>query len=289
MKKRAGFTLIELLVVIAIIAMLLAILAPSLKKAKDKAKDVVCRAHAKGVGRAILIYLEDYDSRACDTHTTNGLDWTDAADNYLTTSDGSAYWGVGYVNYVETPKAFSCPSYTTSALYTSAFGKTAEQLAKLTGFGLNCFFFIDVKARAAGATGAARYTRKTSGIKAPFNFIVAQDHPEPKYEGWSAYDSPAGGDQDDMMYVRTGHSVNLRHYRPTTAGGKGGREQYYWGIFRHSKRNPALDEPAGMATRVTQIDKQPNGRSNTIFLDGHVDGIAEHTTGLVMERQYSGY
>lgn len=47
MKKRIGFTLVELLVVIAIIALLLAVLVPVLGKAKEQAKNVVCRSNLK--------------------------------------------------------------------------------------------------------------------------------------------------------------------------------------------------------------------------------------------------
>ena len=47
MRAKKGFTLIELLVVIAIIALLLSILMPSLRKAKEIAKDVVCRSNLK--------------------------------------------------------------------------------------------------------------------------------------------------------------------------------------------------------------------------------------------------
>jgi len=68
MKTRQGaFTLIELLVVIAIIALLMGILMPSLKKARDQAKAVVCGAHLKGLGVALRMYLDDYDGK---THTT---------------------------------------------------------------------------------------------------------------------------------------------------------------------------------------------------------------------------
>ncbi len=59
MKRRAAFTLIELLVVIAIIALLVSILMPSLQKAKELAKDVVCRSNLKNVSYAIYLYAQE--------------------------------------------------------------------------------------------------------------------------------------------------------------------------------------------------------------------------------------
>ena len=56
-----AFTLIELLVVIAVIAMLLAVLVPSLRKAKDLAKLVVCASNLRNVGTAIHAYAYDFD------------------------------------------------------------------------------------------------------------------------------------------------------------------------------------------------------------------------------------
>lgn len=58
-KQEAGFTLIELLVVISIIALLLSILLPSLQRAKDSAKAVVCLTNLKQQGYAITLYAEN--------------------------------------------------------------------------------------------------------------------------------------------------------------------------------------------------------------------------------------
>lgn len=54
-----GFTLIELLVVVAIIALLVAILLPSLKRARDQAKQVVCLTNLGSLGKASNIYAAD--------------------------------------------------------------------------------------------------------------------------------------------------------------------------------------------------------------------------------------
>ncbi|MBN1127267.1 MAG: prepilin-type N-terminal cleavage/methylation domain-containing protein [Sedimentisphaerales bacterium] len=58
MKKRA-FTLIELLVVIAIIGILLAIVVPALNKAKEAARELICKTHLRQYGVCGTLYLED--------------------------------------------------------------------------------------------------------------------------------------------------------------------------------------------------------------------------------------
>lgn len=59
--RRAGFTLIELLVVIAIISLLTAILLPSLHRARESGKQLVCRSNMRNIWSGILQY--SYNNR----------------------------------------------------------------------------------------------------------------------------------------------------------------------------------------------------------------------------------
>ncbi|GMU38800.1 MAG: prepilin-type N-terminal cleavage/methylation domain-containing protein [Planctomycetota bacterium] len=54
-----GFTLIELLVVIAIIALLISILLPSLSRARELSKRLVCASNLKGIATSCKVYAND--------------------------------------------------------------------------------------------------------------------------------------------------------------------------------------------------------------------------------------
>ncbi len=68
--SRKTFTLIELLVVIAIIAILMAILLPSLKKARDSAKDALCKSNLKQLAVGSTAYGVDYEGYPPNNNST---------------------------------------------------------------------------------------------------------------------------------------------------------------------------------------------------------------------------
>jgi prepilin-type N-terminal cleavage/methylation domain-containing protein len=124
--KRQGFTLVELLVVIAIIALLMGILMPALSRVRQIAFRTTCGTNLSGIGKAMLIYSNDYDDelpKAGAKGTTWGIpiaDWTGGTARSRTVAfglDGSGSGGKAtisscfylLVKYSEvTPKSFIC-------------------------------------------------------------------------------------------------------------------------------------------------------------------------------------
>jgi len=102
--KRRGFTLIELLVVIAIISLLVSILLPSLNKAKELARKVVCSANLRAIYYAWNMYRHDADGYLVPCYT----------DGY-TTREPTWYWvdsayRKGVDRYIDDYEIFECLS-----------------------------------------------------------------------------------------------------------------------------------------------------------------------------------
>lgn len=83
MHERKAFTLIELLVVIAIIALLLAVIMPSLQKAKEMGRMVVCLSNHKNLVAAWKAYSSDNDGKLVNGHTLRGGNLEDGNDHWV--------------------------------------------------------------------------------------------------------------------------------------------------------------------------------------------------------------
>ncbi len=95
-RPAAGFTLIELLVVIAIIALLVSILLPSLQRATELARAVVCASNIKQLGLPVQYYADDYGDVLVPS--TIYIDWREAHSRLTT------------LGYAEDNEIWMCPS-----------------------------------------------------------------------------------------------------------------------------------------------------------------------------------
>lgn len=66
-----GFTLIELLIVIAIIMILAAILFPAFAQARARARQTSCLSNTNQMGKALMMYLQDYDEKFHDANRSD--------------------------------------------------------------------------------------------------------------------------------------------------------------------------------------------------------------------------
>lgn len=254
MRCRRGFTLIELLVVISVIALLMAVLLPALQRAKDQARDVVCRSNLRGVGVGILMYLEDNIHKMPDLHTytinTNGHLWWDDRGNPLRTGDRRAYWGIAFIDYVKERELYGCP----------AFRNFCEVIAQDLLYGGDHRFIYTSAFTANGWLSEEKTTR----MPHPAEVIVAHDHMEPRVEHGNRAGNRAGN--SDMLFPSpTG--VNLTHYRQGAS-----RANWYRGIFRHNVRSGG--------------EFKTGGTLNILWLDTHVSSLRETTGEGVLQRWY---
>jgi len=149
--KKKGFTLVELLVVIAIIALLMGILMPALARVRQIAFRMVCGTNLSGIGKAMLIYSNDYDDELPRAGGRNST-WSQRIPAWQATNRFQAYGvsangdgGVGsisacfylLVKYSEvTPKSFICKGDSgTSEFKPADEGAGNRDLIELWDFG----------------------------------------------------------------------------------------------------------------------------------------------------------
>jgi prepilin-type N-terminal cleavage/methylation domain-containing protein len=235
MKKR-GFTLVELLVVIAIIALLMGILMPALARVRQLAFRLTCGTNLSGIGKAMLIYANDYDNelpRSGGKDAQWGSITWDAPDRYTAYGVGDAARGsinssfYLLVKYAEvTPKSFLCKGDTGTTEFTLAEENVAG----------NDFEMID-----AWDFGATSWDNCSYSYHVPFGKYALTTASEPSLA--------VAADRNPWIDSPAAEAADFTQFLPDVSPHNGSTEQ-------------AL---AGNA-----ISHQGDGQ-NVLFLDSHVE------------------
>jgi prepilin-type N-terminal cleavage/methylation domain-containing protein/prepilin-type processing-associated H-X9-DG protein len=107
-RQNKAFTLVELLVVIGIIALLISILLPSLGKAREAARRVVCLSNLRQVHLSLMYYANDYRDQIPIGYRRgkqfNSMLWTNTANRFV-------IFGVLYRGgYMGDGRVYYCPA-----------------------------------------------------------------------------------------------------------------------------------------------------------------------------------
>ena len=109
--RRTGFTLVELLVVISIIALLLAILMPTLTKARNQAKLVICYSNLHASGVIFQTYASGNDGWYPEHINTYFTYIKEAQSGQVVNENGEKISDLkkALYSYVGNPKVLYCP------------------------------------------------------------------------------------------------------------------------------------------------------------------------------------
>ena len=215
MKKRA-FTLIELLVVIAIIALLLAILMPSLRKAKQIARDVICRSNLKQWGLIWGMYTNDHDGKF--PYSTVG--WPRGAwiiplrDEWSTEGD-----------IVRCPSAMKDPENTQYGNINTSYnmGTTSgTNIQEYCSYGMNCWSFSRSDRLPSGSVNESRYWKTINSANNSGNVPIFMDSKWrgalPAYSGADGIAPPQTKDESVVWNEGMKHFAMPRHGSGANSG-----------------------------------------------------------------------
>jgi prepilin-type N-terminal cleavage/methylation domain-containing protein/prepilin-type processing-associated H-X9-DG protein len=137
--RERAFTLIELLVVIAIIAILAALLLPSLKAARQRARQSQCASNLRQIALAENMYANENDDMftVFKDDGTLGLNawWQELLEPYLGTPLPKGSDGLKTRNLATS--AYNCPATPQSELSNPTYALPGSWLNKLTSYALN--------------------------------------------------------------------------------------------------------------------------------------------------------
>jgi prepilin-type N-terminal cleavage/methylation domain-containing protein/prepilin-type processing-associated H-X9-DG protein len=199
--QKKAFTLIELLVVIAIIALLLSVLLPSLGKAKEAAKKIICQSNIKQYATANHVYSTLNDDEMLPVYWITSAQLWDAvgvpaAEVYRMIS---ALTSGGGLNKVNVSGDWVCPSANKRNI--------ENNLAMPFTYAYNN----------GGRMWNSTVSYKVTQVKSPTNKITFMDNADFAVNGWLPFTTESVGinyfmywDVNPDIYRGVG-SVSYRH------------------------------------------------------------------------------
>jgi prepilin-type processing-associated H-X9-DG protein len=237
--------LIELLVVIAIIALLVTILMPSLSRARELARDVICLSNLRSLGLSVGIYASEFDGRAPinNANVNGGLNPDSYWDRLL--------WPYATGREWETPKP---DPFSPSGLFQCPFDQTAS------------YEGTDDFVSYANSNNQNHIISKnyySSGKGVPMEGVYSVD----------VNGVPQGGGPADVAYLVDAHYARRHEWPRSPQGEPRGRWGQNWNAGSsfewydcHHPRIGLWDDPAVVAGI---------GRPNALFFDLHVAFLGE--------------
>jgi len=155
-RSRSAFSLVALLVVIAILAILAAFLFPVFARAKAQAKQAQCLSNLNQIGKAMMLYMNDYDDvfpAALDASDRHSPDIWNAFPEFRNRIASMPMMHDALQPYAKSMGIFRCPSDSGTRVLDNHFPVAFPSAPTMHAvFGSSYFFRTEIAFRAMQQT-----------------------------------------------------------------------------------------------------------------------------------------
>lgn len=263
--SKSGFTLIELLVVIAIIAILAAILFPVFAQAREAARKASCTSNVNQIGKATMMYVQDYDGAFYPhRHNCTGCNPFASDPTYSAQVTGSSpdkyFWISLLQPYIKNLNVFKCPSNPGAWVGGGPLNCTAPGCSGQGYGGENSYGHNDpwLSPAAPFGGGATPSPVTDAQIERPSSVIVCAD---------ASYYGAAPDVTNQSGYLRNANANDAAY-----VVGPGAQYSSYW----MNIGNANWSYSGGTITPANAITMGKSRHNQTIvcqFADGHVKAL----------------